>query len=97
MNNLNIDFSGYTVVNYLWPEFVNNFGFDKAKQATRQALDLQCMNGNTSTIPILLAETGGIALVNCDIIYLQTGILCNGKNVILILSIKSSLIQIIGN
>ena len=38
--------------------------FIKANLAVRQSLDLQRMQGSTSTIPVLILETCGTALVN---------------------------------
>ena len=92
---LSLDFSDFEVVDYLWPEFVERLGFEKIKQAVGQSLDLQRIYGNTQTIPALITETCGIALVNIDILYLQTGILCNRKGIILVLSIRKNTLQII--
>ena len=50
--------------NDLWRYFVNKIGFNKANSAVRQSLDLQRMQGSDSTLPVLILETCGTALVN---------------------------------
>ena len=90
-----VDFAGAQSVNYLWPQLVEKLGLDKAQKAAHQALDLQRMNGNHQTIPVLLYETCGIALVNIDLIRRNTDYLCHGKCLILILSTKDALIQLL--
>ena len=50
--------------NDLWPDFINKVGFIKANIAVRQSLDLQRMQGSNSTLPVLILETCGTALVN---------------------------------
>ena len=60
--------------NDLWPEFINKIGFIKAKLAVRQSLDLQKMQGSTSTLPVLILETCGTALVNSQAIKTYIGL-----------------------
>ena len=43
--------------------FISKIGILRAKSAVRQALDLQRMQGNKSTLPILIVETCGTALI----------------------------------
>ena len=93
--NLSIDFSNCQVVDYLWPQFVDRLGFNKTKKAVDQVLDLQRMNGTKDTIPVLIVETCGIALARIQLLYIHTGILCDRENMILVLSIKENLLQII--
>ena len=50
--------------NDLWPDFINKIGFIKANLAVQQSLDLQRMQGSTSTLPVLILETCGTSLVN---------------------------------
>ena len=40
-----------------------DIGLDKARNAARQAFDIQRMNGTSHTIPVIFAETCGLALV----------------------------------
>ncbi len=87
--------SNCKVVNYLWPQFVERIGIDKAKRAVEQAFDLQRMNGNCETFPVLLFETCGLALVSNELVSLQTGLPCNRNGIVLILSIRDNLIQLL--
>ena len=64
MKTVQIEFSKYESVNFLWPELIEDYGFDKAKKIISQAIDLQKMNGTkNSTMPIIFSGTGGLALV----------------------------------
>ena len=90
-----IDFAGVQTVNYLWPQLVERLGLDKAQKAAHQALDLQRMNHNYKTIPVLLYETCGIGLVNIDLLRRNTGYTCYGEGLILILSTKDALVQLL--
>ena len=52
MRTLQIEFSKYELVNFLWSELIEDYGFDKARKIVSQAIDLQKMNGTkNSTIP----------------------------------------------
>ena len=90
-----LELSDLEIVDYLWPQFVENLGFVKSKQALGQALNLQRMTGNQGTLPALLFETCGIALVHNDYFYSLTGILCSRPETILLLSIKKNCAQLI--
>ena len=62
MKTVQIEFSKYELVNFLWPELIEDYGFDKARKIVSQAIDLQKMNGTkNSTIPIIFSGTGGLA------------------------------------
>ena len=64
MKRLQIEFSKYESVNFLWSELIEHYGFEKAKKIVSQAIDLQKMNGNKNvTIPIIFSGTGGSALI----------------------------------
>ncbi len=89
------DFAEFQTVNYLWPQLVEKLGLDKAQKAAHQALDLQRMNGNHKTIPVLLYETCGIALLNVDLLRKDTGYTCRGEDLILILSTKDNSVQLL--
>ncbi len=89
------DFSCCNPVNYLWPRLVDKLGIDKAQRAVDQALDLQRMHGNTDTLPLLLSETCGLALVSIHILRLQTGFACHGGNMVLLLSTTEKSVQLL--
>ena len=64
MKTVQIEFSKYELVNFLWPELIEDYGFDKARKIVSQAIDLQKMNGKkNNTMPIIFSGTGGLALV----------------------------------
>ena len=94
-NFLDIEFSGCMPVNYLWPNLIEKIGLEKAQRASRQALDLQSMHGNLSTLPVLLFETCGLALASIELIRCNTGLSCYGDSMILILSTKDNLVQLL--
>ena len=64
MKSIQIEFSKYESVNFLWSELIEHYGFVKAKKIVSQAIDLQKMNGNKNvTMPIIFSGTGGLALI----------------------------------
>ena len=64
MKSIKIELSKYESVNFLWSDFIEHFGFEKAKNIVSQAIDLQKMNGNKNvTMPIIFSGTGGLALI----------------------------------
>ena len=64
MKNILIELSNFSSVKNLWPELIENFGFEKAKNLISQANDLQKMNGiDDITMPIVFIGTGGSALI----------------------------------
>ena len=90
-----LDFNKCFLSNDLWPDFINKFGIFKAKSAVRQALDLQRMQGTSSTLPILIMDTCGTALVNSQIIKTHIGLSYVDQGMILIYSNKSNAIQLL--
>ena len=69
MKNIIIELSNFSSVNNLWPELIENFGFDKAKKLISQANDLQKMNGiDDITMPIVFIGTGGAALIAINLV-----------------------------
>tara|TARA_Y100001968_G_scaffold316346_1_gene344071 strand:- start:189 stop:488 length:300 start_codon:yes stop_codon:yes gene_type:complete len=92
-----INLSDCKPVNHLWPHMVEKLGPKPANNAVRQALDMQRMQGNSNTLPVLIMQTCGIALVSIDLIHQQTGFSCRDQGIILILSKKDKLIQLIRN
>ena len=81
--------------NELWPNFINKIGFIKAKLAVRQSLDLQKMQGSTSTLPVLILETCGTALVNSHAIKTYIGLSHLEQGMVLIFSSKLNSIQLL--
>ena len=95
-HSISVNFSECEPVNYLWPKVVDCIGIDRARRSIRQAIDLQKMQGNKSTLPVLISETCGLALVEIDLLRCQTGFrLIDGNRTVLILSIKDKLIQLL--
>ena len=69
MKTVQIEFSKYESVNFLWSELIEDHGFDKARKIVSQAIDLQKMNGKkNNTMPIIFSGTGGIALIPIQMI-----------------------------
>ena len=81
--------------NDLWPDFINKIGFIKAKLAVRQSLDLQKMQGSSSTLPVLILETCGTALVNSHAIKTYIGLSYLEQGMVLIFSSKLNSIQLL--
>ena len=83
------------LVNDLWSDFIENIGFSKASLAVRQSIDLQNMNGNSNTIPVLFVETCGIGLTTKVIIREATGLSLTGHNEVLLFSKRKKSFQIL--
>ena len=81
--------------NDLWPDFINKIGFMKANSAVRQSLDLQRMQGSTSTLPVLILETCGTALVNSEAVKTYIGLSYLEQGMVLIFSSKLNSIQLL--
>ena len=81
--------------NDLWPNFINKIGFIKANLAVRQSLDLQRMQGSSSTLPLLILETCGTALVNSQAIKTYIGLSYMDQGMVLIFSSKLNAIQLL--
>ena len=90
-----LELADYIPVNHLWPEFVDKLGVNRAQKAVRESLDLQRMNGSISTLPVLLVETCGLALVRVDLVRNKTGFACHEKGMVLLLSTKDSTLQLL--
>ena len=89
------DFDKCFLSNKLWPEFIYNIGLSKAKLAVAQALDLQRMQGNSSTLPILIIETCGTALINSQVVRSCIGLTYVDQGMLLIYSNKLNSIQLL--
>ena len=81
--------------NDLWPDFINKIGFIRANLAVQQSLDLQRMQGSTSTLPVLILETCGTALVNSQAVKTYIGLSCLEQGMVLIFSTKLNAIQLL--
>ncbi len=94
-NSSFFNFEDCSLSNHLWPDFVNKIGISKAQSAVRQALDLQNMQGTRFTLPILILETCGTALVNSVAIKTYIGLSCPQDGMLLIYSNKLKAIQLL--
>ena len=92
---LSIQISNCNLSNDLWSTFINHMGLSKAKLAIRQSLDLQDMQGDISTLPVLILETCGSALVRTESLRSLTGLPSFGKGMVLIYSSKSNSVQLL--
>tara|TARA_Y100001968_G_scaffold91027_1_gene81866 strand:- start:1043 stop:1342 length:300 start_codon:yes stop_codon:yes gene_type:complete len=81
--------------NELWPDFINKIGLTKAKLAVRQSLDLQRMQGSNSTLPVLILETCGTALLNSQAVKTYIGLSYLDQGMVLIFSSKLNSIQLL--
>tara|TARA_Y100000589_G_C26657581_1_gene428601 strand:- start:30 stop:332 length:303 start_codon:yes stop_codon:yes gene_type:complete len=69
VKSIDIELSEFSLVNNLWPEIIESFGFDRAKKLISQANDLQKMNGiDKITMPIIFIGTGGMALIAINLV-----------------------------
>ena len=96
MKSIQIEFSKYEPVNFLWSELIEHYGFEKAKKIVSQAIDLQKMNGNKNvTMPIIFSGTGGLALI--PIKTLKEDNLINNfqENQVLIFNLKKKSFQVL--
>ena len=89
------DFDKCSLSNELWPDFINQIGISKAKSAVYQALDLQRMQGNPSTLPVLIFETCGTALVNSKVVKTHIGLSYVEQGMLFIYSRKLNSIQLL--
>tara|TARA_B100000579_G_C22537711_1_gene713751 strand:+ start:319 stop:618 length:300 start_codon:yes stop_codon:yes gene_type:complete len=90
-----LDFDKCNLSNNLWTNFINKIGLFKAKIAVRQALDLQKMQGTSTTLPVLILETCGAALVDSQVIKNHIGLTYVEQGMLLIYSNKSNSIQLL--
>ena len=69
-----LDLAACTPVNHLWGELVERLGLERSTRAALQALDLQAMRGGDSTMPVVLVETCGMALLERGALRRATGL-----------------------
>ncbi len=89
------NFEECTLSNDLWSNFINKVGISKARLAVRQSLDLQTMQGNCYTLPVLILETCGSALVSSQAIKNSIGLSFLQQGSLLIYSNKTNSIQLL--
>ena len=96
MKEILIELSKFNSVNYLWSEFIEEFGFDKAKKIISQAIDLQKMNGKRNiTMPLIFTGTGGLALISVQLIQSKTSLKDIKGNQIIIFNSKKKIFQLL--
>ena len=81
--------------NELWQNFINKIGLINAKLAVRQSLDLQRMQGSTLTLPVLILETCGTALLDSQAVKTYIGLSYLEPGMVLIFSNKLNAIQLL--
>ena len=94
-NSSFLNFDKCLLSNDLWSNFINEIGIFKAKSAVCQALDLQRMQGSSSTLPVLILETCGTALVSSKVVKNHIGLNYIDQAMILIYSKKLNSIQLL--
>ena len=96
MKTVQIEFSKYESVNFLWPELIEDYGFDKAKKIVSQAIDLQKMNGTKNdTMPIIFSGTGGLSLIATKMLEKEDFKINYKDNQVLIFNLKRKSFQIL--
>ena len=96
MKTIQIEFSKYEAVNFLWSELIGDYGFDRARKIVSQAIDLQKMNGTkNSTMPIIFSGTGGLALIPIQILEKEDFKISYEDNQVLLFSLKRKSFQIL--
>ena len=96
MKTVQIEFSKYESVNFLWSELIEDYGFDKAKKIVSQANDLQKMHGSkNSTVPIIFSGTGGLALIPIQMLENEDFKISFKDNRVLLFNLKKKSFQIL--
>ena len=96
MKTIQIEFSKYESVNFLWAELIEEYGFDKARKIVSQAIDLQKMNGTKNgTMPIIFSSTGGLALIPTQMLEKEYCKINHKDNQVLIFNLKRKSFQIL--
>jgi len=95
MSDPSLDLARFSPVNHLWPELVERLGLERSHRAVQQALDLQAMHGTAATLPLLLVETCGLALVQTEQLRRQTGLVGASDRLVLLLSQRTACLQLL--
>jgi hypothetical protein len=93
---VDLELASCSPVNDLWADLVEQLGLERSARAARQALDLQAMRGSSTTLPVLLAETCGVGLVQRAGLRAATGLpLPEGEGVLLLVSRRRQALQLL--
>lgn len=95
MSSPDLDLARFTPVNTLWPQLIEGLGLERSQRAVRQALDLQAMQGSPATLPLLLVDTAGIALLHRDQLRRQIGLVGAGEHLVLLVSPRQLCLQLL--
>ena len=96
MKTIQIEFSKYESVNFLWSELIEDYGIDRAKKIVSQAIDLQKKSGTkSSTMPIIFSGTGGLALISLQMLEKDYSKINYKDNQVLIFNLKRKSFQIL--
>ena len=96
MKTVQIEFSKYESVNFLWSQLIENYGFDKARKIVSQAIDIQKMNGTkNSTMPIIFSGTGALALIPIQMLEKEDIKISYEDNQVLLFNLKKKSFQIL--
>lgn len=95
MTTPSLELARFEPVNHLWPEVVERLGLERSQRAVRQALDLQAMHGTAATLPLLLVETCGLALIDAGQLRRQTGLAGAGERLVLLVSQRRLQLQLL--
>ena len=96
MKTIQIEFSKYESVGFLWSKLIEDYGFDKARKIVSQAIDLQKMNGTkNNTLPIIFSGTGGLALIPLQMLEKEYSKINYKDNQVLIFNLKKKSFQIL--
>lgn len=90
-----LELARFEPVNHLWSELVERLGSERGARAVRQALDLQAMHGSAATLPLLLVETCGLALIDVQRLRQQTGLVGAGERLVLLVSQRRLQLQLL--
>ncbi len=96
MKTIQIEFSKYESVNFLWSELIEAYGFERARKIISQAMDLQKMHGTKNgTMPIIFSGTGGLALIPIKLLLKEDFKVNYKDNQVLIFNLKRKSFQIL--
>ena len=92
---LSIDISNFNLSNKLLSQLSEKLGKERFCRAFQEAINLQGMFGNDTTLPVLLLENCGMALISKEALFNHTGVILEHKPMVLLLSTKDKSLQLI--
>ena len=96
MKTIQFEFSKYELVNFLWPELIEDYGIAKARKIVSQAIALQKMNGTKhNTMTIIFSGTGRLALIPTQMLEKEDFKISYKDNQVLIFNLKRKSFQIL--